>query len=112
MLQPAGALAPGDIVWVAPEIAVGREQTGRRPALVMADAGYVQTVDTLPLVVPITIASLAGPYYKMRVSRSMQDQDRLAAPLLPDNRAPASGGALLSARSGCPPLTIGSRAAR
>jgi mRNA interferase MazF len=51
---PADALAPGDVVWVEPEVAVGREQAGRRPALVVAGAGYLQTVDTLALVVPIT----------------------------------------------------------
>jgi mRNA interferase MazF len=58
---PAGALAPGDIVWVAPEIAVGREQAGRRPALVVAGAGYLQTVDTLALVVPITTVDRDWP---------------------------------------------------
>ena len=49
-----GPLRPGDVVWVAPEIAVGREQAGRRPAMVVAGAGYLETVDTLALVVPIT----------------------------------------------------------
>ena len=58
---PARALAPGDIVWVAPEIAVGREQAGRRPALVVAGAGYIQTVDALALVVPITTVNRGWP---------------------------------------------------
>lgn len=47
-------LHPGDVVWVQPEIAIGREQAGRRPALVVAGVGYLETVDTLALVVPIT----------------------------------------------------------
>ena len=58
---PAGVLAPGDVIWVQPEIAVGREQGGRRPALVVAGAGYLQTVDTLALVVPITTADQGWP---------------------------------------------------
>jgi mRNA interferase MazF len=60
--MPEGeALAPGDVVWVQPEIAVGREQAGRRPALVVAGAGYLQTVDSLALVVPITTVDRDWP---------------------------------------------------
>ncbi len=51
---PSEALRPGDVVWVQPEIAIGREQAGRRPALVVAGVGYLQIIDTLALVVPIT----------------------------------------------------------
>lgn len=47
-------LASGDLVWVSPEVAVGREQRGRRPALVIAGADYLATVDTLAILVPIT----------------------------------------------------------
>lgn len=47
-------LTPGALVWVSPEIAVGREQRGRRPALVIAGADYLAAVDTLAIVVPIT----------------------------------------------------------
>jgi mRNA interferase MazF len=60
--MPEGeALAPGDVVWVQPEIVVGREQAGRRPALVVAGTGYLQTVDTLALVVPITTVDRGWP---------------------------------------------------
>jgi len=58
---PAEVLAPGDVVWLQPEIVVGREQAGRRPALVVAGAGYLQTVDTLALVVPITTVDRGWP---------------------------------------------------
>ncbi len=51
---PTEALVPGDVVWVQPEIVVGREQSGRRPAMVVAGTDYLETVDTLALVVPIT----------------------------------------------------------
>lgn len=47
-------LSPGDVVWVAFDAVVGREQAGRRPALVVASADYLATVDTLAIVVPIT----------------------------------------------------------
>jgi mRNA interferase MazF len=58
---PDGDLRPGDVVWVEPEIAVGREQAGRRPALVVAGVGYLKTVDTLALVVPITSVERGWP---------------------------------------------------
>ncbi len=58
---PDEALHPGDVVWVQPEIVIGREQAGRRPALVVASAGYLQTVDTLALVVPITSVDRGWP---------------------------------------------------
>ena len=51
---PTEALAPGDVVWVQPEIAAGREQSARRPALVGAGPGYLEAVNTLVTVVPIT----------------------------------------------------------
>lgn len=57
----AETVEPGDVVWVEPEIVVGREQTGRRPALVVAGVGYLQVVDTLALVVPITSVNRGWP---------------------------------------------------
>jgi hypothetical protein len=52
-------LSPGQLIWVEPEIAVGREQAGRRPALVVAGHDYLITVDTLAIVVrsPVLIAA-------------------------------------------------------
>ncbi len=58
---PGQALLPGEVIWVAPEIAVGREQAGRRPALVVAGSDYLETVDTLALVVPITTVDRGWP---------------------------------------------------
>jgi mRNA interferase MazF len=58
---PDRRLAPGDVVWVAPEIAVGREQAGRRPALVVAGADYLDVVDTLAIVVPLTTVDRGWP---------------------------------------------------
>lgn len=58
---PDEAPRPGDVVWVRPEIAVGREQAGRRPAVVVASAGYLETVDALAIVVPITTVDRGWP---------------------------------------------------
>jgi mRNA interferase MazF len=55
------ALRPGDIAWARPEIAVGREQAGRRPAMVVAGAGVLEIVDTLAVVVPITTVDRRWP---------------------------------------------------
>ncbi len=54
-------LAPGDIVWVTPGITVGREQSGRRPALVVAGSDYLETVDSLAIVVPLTSVDRGWP---------------------------------------------------
>lgn len=54
-------LAPGDIVWVAPDPAVGREQAGRRPALIVAGGDYLATVDSLAVVVPVTSVDRGWP---------------------------------------------------
>jgi mRNA interferase MazF len=54
-------LAPGDVVWVAPDAAVGREQSGRRPALVVAGADYLQLIDSLAVVVPLTSVDRGWP---------------------------------------------------
>ena len=54
-------IAPGDLVWVSPDVTVGREQSGRRPALVVAGEGYLITVDTLAIVVPVTSVNRGWP---------------------------------------------------
>lgn len=54
-------LATGDVVWVAPDVTVGREQAGRRPALVIAGADYLRTVTSLAIVVPITSVDRGWP---------------------------------------------------
>ena len=52
---------PGDLVWVSPDVTVGREQSGRRPALVVAGEGYLATVDTFAIVVPMTSVKRGWP---------------------------------------------------
>jgi mRNA-degrading endonuclease toxin of MazEF toxin-antitoxin module len=77
---PAEALAPGDVVWVQPEIAVGREQAGRRPALVVAGAGYPQTVDSFALVVPITTVDRDWPNHMEVFETELEHRSPAYAP--------------------------------
>ena len=47
-------LHPGDIVWADLGRTIGREQSGRRPALVVANAAYLDIVPDLAVIVPLT----------------------------------------------------------
>lgn len=55
------APAAGDIIWVAPDPTVGREQSGRRPAVIVAGRRYLATVDMLAIVVPLTTVDRGWP---------------------------------------------------
>lgn len=54
-------LLPGSIVWAELDPVAGREQGGRRPVLVVASRGYLDTVDTLVIVVPISRSDRGWP---------------------------------------------------
>lgn len=71
---PGQALLPGEVIWVAPEIAVGREQGGRRPALVVAGAAYLEAVDTLAPVVPITSVDRGWPNHVEVVGSELEQR--------------------------------------
>ena len=47
-------LTPGEVWWAKPDPTVGREQSDRRPVLVVAGADFLRVMDTLALVVPLT----------------------------------------------------------
>lgn len=51
--MPRPELWPGDIVWTD-FAATGREQSGRRPALVVANRDYLDLVAELAIIVPLT----------------------------------------------------------
>lgn len=53
-MRPDSELAPRDIVWMDPDATIGREQSGRRPAVIISGEGYLSVVDTLAVVVPVT----------------------------------------------------------
>lgn len=54
-------LAPGDVWWAELDPVRGREQSGRRPVLVVASAGYLRAVTALVIVVPITTVDRRWP---------------------------------------------------
>lgn len=74
---------PGDIVWVVLDPTVGREQSGRRPAVVVSSRGHLSIADTLVIVVPVTSVDrgwsnhvlLRGDVFD-RESRAMTEQVR------------------------------------
>lgn len=47
-------ISPGDAIWVFLDPAIGREQRGRRPAVVVSSRGHLHVADTLAIVVPVT----------------------------------------------------------
>lgn len=54
-------LRPGDVVWVDLGTTVGREQSGRRPCVVVPGPDYLAVVDTLVMAVPLTKRNRAWP---------------------------------------------------
>lgn len=48
------SLVPGEVVWTTFGPGRGREQAGRRPGVVIASAEYLDVVDSLMIVVPVT----------------------------------------------------------
>lgn len=54
-------LVTGDVVWAVMEPVRGREQGGHRPALVVASDDYLEVVDTLVIIVPVTTVDRGWP---------------------------------------------------
>lgn len=78
-------IEPGSVVWVDLDPTMGREQAGRRPAVVVASAGYLRAVTELAIVVPATTTQrdwpqhvpLTGPALKLsRPTFAMTEQPR------------------------------------
>lgn len=55
------ALVRGAVVWAAPDPVVGVEQSGRRPLVVVASAGYLEHITNLVLAVPVTTSRRGWP---------------------------------------------------
>lgn len=55
------ALAQGDIFWTYLDPTEGREQSGRRPVLVISGEQYHDIVDSLAIVVPLTTTNRGWP---------------------------------------------------
>jgi len=87
-------LSPGDVVWADLGTRAGREQAGRRPVVVVASEDYLEVVDALALVVPITsrdrgwpnhvpitgVTSLDKPSFAMTEQLTTIARNRLVAP--------------------------------
>lgn len=64
MTQP---LEQGSVVWAWLDPTVGREQSGRRPVLVVSSRSYNDVVDTLLVVVPLSTTTRSWPNH-IRIS--------------------------------------------
>ena len=53
-MELAAPVEPGEVWWALPDPAVGREQSGRRPVLIVSNERFHRTVTTLVVVVPVT----------------------------------------------------------
>ena len=81
--EPA-LLAPGFVVWVAPDPTIGVEQAGRRPAVIVSSREYLDTITELALVIPVTTSArgwdnhvpLSGPTGLDGTSFAMTEQIR------------------------------------
>ncbi|MBU8813371.1 MULTISPECIES: type II toxin-antitoxin system PemK/MazF family toxin [Mycolicibacterium] len=56
-------LLPGSVVWVDLNPTLGREQAGRRPAVIVASSGYLEAVTELAIVVPATTTDRGWPQH-------------------------------------------------
>lgn len=54
MVSLPSRLAPGTVVWADFGPSAGREQSGRRPAVVVSSDDFADTLDLLVIVVPCT----------------------------------------------------------
>lgn len=65
-------LRRGMVVWTDLDPARGREQAGRRPALVIASDQYLEQADTLAIVVPATTRDRGWPNHVRLVGQDLQ----------------------------------------
>lgn len=61
MAVSTDSLQAGDIWWAEISPTEGREQSGRRPVVVVATEEYLSLVDTLAIVVPVTTTDRGWP---------------------------------------------------
>ena len=60
-MELAAPVEPGEVWWALPDPAVGREQSGRRPVLIVSNERFHRTVTTLVVVVPVTTKDRGWP---------------------------------------------------
>ncbi len=81
--MPSDLLSPGVVAWAHLEPVVGREQGGRRPVVVISTRRYLEVIDTLAVVVPLTSTDRGWPNHVLidgveglRASFAMTEQPR------------------------------------
>ena len=60
-MELAVPVEPGEVWWALPDPAVGREQSGRRPVLIVSNERFHTTVTTLVIAVPVTTKDRGWP---------------------------------------------------
>ena len=60
-MELAVPVEPGEVWWALPDPAVGREQSGRRPVLIVSNERFHTTVTTLVIAVPVTTKERGWP---------------------------------------------------
>lgn len=65
-------ISRGTVVWVDFDPVRGREQAGRRPAVVIASDGYLANVRELVIVVPVTTRDRAWPHHVRLVGAGLK----------------------------------------
>lgn len=69
----------GSVVWVELNPTRGREQAGRRPAVIVSTTGYLAAVPTLVIVVPVTTRDRGWPHHVRLTGESLRlDRDSFA----------------------------------
>lgn len=85
ILAAVSELRRGAVVWVELDPVRGREQAGRRPALVVASDLYLEQVDSLAIILPATTTDRGWPNHvpltgsRLRLSKptyAMTEQPR------------------------------------
>ncbi|MCW4457509.1 type II toxin-antitoxin system PemK/MazF family toxin [Microbacterium sp. MPKO10] len=61
MDRPGNYLRRGSVVWAELSPALGREQAGRRPALVVASDLFLEVADTLAIIIPASTTNRGWP---------------------------------------------------
>ncbi len=80
-------IVAGQVYWIAPDATVGREQAGRRPAVVVSGSGFHSAATTLAWAVPVTSTDrgwdnhveLTGPTGLTARSFAMTEQLRVVS---------------------------------
>ena len=60
-MELAAPVEPGEVWWALPDPAVGREQSWRRPFLIVSNERFHRTVTLLVVVVPVTTKDRRWP---------------------------------------------------